>query len=162
MQRRLLDHVVGSHEWFVRHREAEHPSGLGMSKFMLCLAAATLSNVAQAASVPEFAPNPAVSWIALYNEFRPPPSGPGPVLQDPAHPRVTNAEFRRTGRLRRHQRPSMPLHRRAPRPRKRAGLCHRLADQRIPGGPVVAAAGHPITLNARSEVLVPGLSGAPA
>jgi hypothetical protein len=69
-----------------------------MSKVMLCLAAATLSNGAQAASVPRFAPNPAVSWMALYSELQPPPSGPGPVLQDPAHPRVTNAEFRRTGR----------------------------------------------------------------
>ena len=66
--------------------------------FKLCVAAAALSTVAHAASVPDFAPHPAVGWIPLYSEFRPPPSGPGPVLQDPAHPRVTNAEFRRTGR----------------------------------------------------------------
>ena len=64
----------------------------------LCVAAAALSTAAHAASVPDLAPHPAVGWIPLYSEFRPPPSGPGPVLQDPAHPRVTNAEFRRTGR----------------------------------------------------------------
>jgi hypothetical protein len=57
-----------------------------------------LATVANAASVPELAPNPAVGWITLYNEFQPPPRGPGPVRQDPAHPRVTNAEYRRTGR----------------------------------------------------------------
>src|SRR6516164_5274712 len=76
--------------------EASAMSYLRWSK--LCVAAAALSTVAHAASVPDFAPHPAVGWIPLYSEFRPPPSGPGPVLQDPAHPRVTNAEFRRTGR----------------------------------------------------------------
>jgi hypothetical protein len=69
-----------------------------VSKVMLYVAAAALATAAHAASVPEFAPNPAVGWIAVYSELQPPPSGPGPVLQDPAHPRVTNAEFRRSGR----------------------------------------------------------------
>jgi len=69
-----------------------------VSKFLLCLAAAALASTAHAASVPEFAPNAGVGWITLFNQFQPPPSGPGPLRQDPAHPRVTNAEYRRTGR----------------------------------------------------------------
>jgi hypothetical protein len=64
---------------------------------MLCLTAAALSTVAHAAPVPEFAPNPAVGWITLFNELQPHASGPGPVRQDPAYPRVSNAEYRRTG-----------------------------------------------------------------
>jgi hypothetical protein len=54
--------------------------------------------------VPEFAPHPAVGWIALFNELQPPASGAGPVRQDPAFPRVTNDEFRRTGRQ-----PTLPM-----------------------------------------------------
>lgn len=70
----------------------------------ICLVAAALSTATHAASVPEFGPNPAVGWIPLYSEFRAPPSGPGPVLQDAAHPRVTNAEYRRSG-----QQPTQPI-----------------------------------------------------
>jgi hypothetical protein len=71
-----------------------------IARFMLCAAATALATAGNAASpdIPAFAPNPAVGWIALQNEFQPPPSGPGPVRQDPAHPRVTNDEFRKTGR----------------------------------------------------------------
>ena len=75
------------------------------SKYMLCFAAAALSMVAQAAAAPDFAPNPAVGWVALSNEFQSPPAGgAGPVRQDPAHPRVTNEEYRRTGRQ-----PTLPI-----------------------------------------------------
>jgi hypothetical protein len=65
---------------------------------VLGFAAAAFSTMAQAAPVPEFGPHAGVGWIPLFFEFRPPPGGPGPVQQDPAHPRITNAEFRRTGR----------------------------------------------------------------
>jgi hypothetical protein len=70
------------------------------SRCMLCVTAAALATAADATApqTPQLAPNPAVGWIALYNEFRAPPSGAGPVRQDPANPRVTNDEFRRTGR----------------------------------------------------------------
>jgi hypothetical protein len=74
------------------------------SKSVLWLGAAVLSTAAHAASAPEFAPHPAVGWIALFNEFQPPPTGAGPVRQDPTHPRVTNEEFRRTGRQ-----PTLPI-----------------------------------------------------
>ena len=70
------------------------------SRFILSFAAALGATGADAASpqIPQFAPNPAVGWIALYNEFQSPPSGAGPVRNDPAHPRITNDEFRRSGR----------------------------------------------------------------
>src|SRR5579871_5622436 len=68
-------------------------------RLMPCVGAAILiTGHYAAAEPPRFSPNPAVGWIAIYNEFQPPASGPGPVLQDPAHPRVSNDEFRRTGR----------------------------------------------------------------
>jgi hypothetical protein len=70
-----------------------------MSQGLLCAAAVfTTAAHAAAAQAPQFAPNPAVGWIAMYNEFQPPASGAGPVRQDPANPRVTNDEYRRTGR----------------------------------------------------------------
>jgi hypothetical protein len=46
---------------------------------------------------PNFAPNPSVGWVALSGEFTPPSSGPGPVMRDPAHPRVSNDDYRARG-----------------------------------------------------------------
>jgi hypothetical protein len=74
------------------------------TKSMLCLGAISFATGAYGASAPEFSPNPAVGWIALQNEFQPPPSGVGPVRQDPAHPRVSNDEYRATGRQ-----PTLPM-----------------------------------------------------
>ena len=53
---------------------------------------------APAVAAPDFAPNPAVGWIALGREFQPPAAGAGPVGEDPAYPLVSNDDFRRTGR----------------------------------------------------------------
>jgi hypothetical protein len=58
------------------------------------------------AAIPNFAPDARIGWIAgdpngnfpIGDEFLPPPSGPGPVTFDKAHPFVDNALFRRTGR----------------------------------------------------------------
>src|SRR5437773_10265601 len=61
-----------------------------------CLAS-SFSAIAQGAR-PDFAPNPAVGWYSYNRQFIPPPSGAGPVQQDPARPYVTNDEFRATGR----------------------------------------------------------------
>src|ERR1700687_2623138 len=60
----------------------------------------SLSFPAMAAGVspPDFAPNPSVGWFAYAREFIPPASGAGPVRQDPAHPHVSNDDFRVTGR----------------------------------------------------------------
>jgi hypothetical protein len=50
------------------------------------------------AETPNFAPNPDIGWYAYNRIFIPPPSGPGPVQQDPSRPYVPNDEFRVTGR----------------------------------------------------------------
>jgi len=47
---------------------------------------------------PNFAPDASIGWYAYNRQFISPPSGPGPVQQDAAHPYVTNDEFRVTGR----------------------------------------------------------------
>jgi hypothetical protein len=47
---------------------------------------------------PNFAPDPNVGWYAYNRIFIPPASGAGPMQQDPAHPYVSNDEFRVTGR----------------------------------------------------------------
>jgi hypothetical protein len=47
---------------------------------------------------PDFAPNPGVGWYAYNRIFIAPPSGAGPIQQDPRHPYVSNDEFRVTGR----------------------------------------------------------------
>ena len=47
---------------------------------------------------PNFAPNPSVGWYAFNRIFIPPARGAGPVQQDPAHPYVSNDEFRVTGK----------------------------------------------------------------
>lgn len=57
----------------------------------------SFSAMAQAES-PNFAPDRNVGWYAYNRLFIPPPSGAGPVQQDPAHPYVSNDEFRVTGR----------------------------------------------------------------
>jgi hypothetical protein len=46
---------------------------------------------------PDFAPSNAVGWIAQGAEFLAPASGPGPVMNDPAHPRISNAVALATG-----------------------------------------------------------------
>ena len=48
---------------------------------------------------PNFAPTDEVGWTALTSEFIAPPSGPGPVMDDPAHPYVSNAIAARTGKV---------------------------------------------------------------
>jgi hypothetical protein len=46
---------------------------------------------------PDFAPNPDLGWYSYNRVFIPPASGPGPVMQHPDHPYVTNDDFRVTG-----------------------------------------------------------------
>src|SRR5437764_3343756 len=50
------------------------------------------------AEPPNLAPDPSIGWYAYNRLFIPPASGAGPVQQDPAHPYVSNDEFRVTGR----------------------------------------------------------------
>src|SRR5438105_15788753 len=54
---------------------------------------------AQNTAPPDFAPSANIGWIANTSEFMAPASGPGPVMDDPAHPYVSNAISARTGKL---------------------------------------------------------------
>ena len=61
--------------------------------------AGSLSFTAMAqGTAPDFAPDASVGWYAYNRIFITPASGAGPVQQDPAHPYVSNDEFRVTGR----------------------------------------------------------------
>jgi len=54
------------------------------------------------AAIPNFAPDPSVAWTSdrpQSDDFLPPPSGPGPVLSDPAHPYVPNGSGQPTYRI---------------------------------------------------------------
>src|SRR6476646_9149727 len=52
-----------------------------------------------ASARPDFAPSGSVSWIRIGEaEFKPPLRGPGPVVSDPAHPTISNDDYRRTGK----------------------------------------------------------------
>jgi hypothetical protein len=72
---------------------------IGVLAHAFCLAAGlSPSAMAQGAARPDFAPNARIGWYAYNRVFLPPASGAGPVVQDPAHPYVTNDEFRVTGK----------------------------------------------------------------
>ena len=72
---------------------------------LACVTAGLLCAVgaqgASAQGIPTFAPDDSTSWFPdrpQGDDFLPPPGGgPGPVLSDPAHPRVTNDEGRKHG-----------------------------------------------------------------
>jgi hypothetical protein len=59
--------------------------------------AGSLSSLAQGIP-PDFAPDASIGWYAYNRIFIPPARGAGPVQQDPAHPYVSNDEFRVTGK----------------------------------------------------------------
>ena len=63
-----------------------------------CLGGTTVAAMAEGVSPPNFAPNPSIGWYAYNRLFIPPTTGAGPVMQDPAHPYVSNDEFRVSGR----------------------------------------------------------------
>jgi hypothetical protein len=64
----------------------------------VCLAGSLSFSAMAEGAPPNFAANPRVGWYAYNRIFIPPASGAGPVQQDPAHPYVSNDEFRVTGR----------------------------------------------------------------
>jgi hypothetical protein len=53
---------------------------------------------AHADGIPNFAPTTATGWIPAGDVFLPPQSGPGPVMSDPLHPRISNAVAAATGK----------------------------------------------------------------
>jgi hypothetical protein len=64
----------------------------------LCLFGFGPSSFAAGASPPNFAPDPSAGWFAYSRQWIAPKTGAGPVRQDPAHPLVSNDEFRATGK----------------------------------------------------------------
>jgi hypothetical protein len=74
-------------------------AGLVVPAFFFCLAFAQTSAAQPVLSHPDFAPTDKVGWTALTSEFIAPPGGPGPVMDDPAHPYVSNAIAARTGQM---------------------------------------------------------------
>ena len=78
----------------------------GTATLLLCGAAAFLlhGSAARAASeaVPNFSPDPETAWTSdrpKSDDFLPPPSGPGPVLSDKAHPYIPNGQGQSTYRV---------------------------------------------------------------
>jgi hypothetical protein len=69
-----------------------------MSRFTATLLATSLFTATAASAAPNFAPTAASGWYSYSRAFMPPPSGPGPVMQDSKYPLVTNDDFRATGR----------------------------------------------------------------
>jgi hypothetical protein len=65
---------------------------------LVCGGCIDMAFAANAAAIPNFAPNPSVSWVAVQGGFKPPESGAGPVQDDPHHPTITNDDFRLTGK----------------------------------------------------------------
>jgi hypothetical protein len=93
-------------DWYRNQLPKEDPMGRDAGKFTqtiaagaVCLAGSlSVPALAEGASPPVFTPNPSAGWFAYSREFIAPASGPGPVVQDPAHPYVSNDEFRATGK----------------------------------------------------------------
>jgi hypothetical protein len=50
---------------------------------------------AQTAKIPNFSPDSLTGWQLSDDEFIPPPSGPGPIVSDPAHPYISFYRFPR-------------------------------------------------------------------
>ncbi len=69
-------------------------------------AAAMLSGSLMAAdrAPPDFTPNPSAGWFAYSREWIAPRRGPGPVMQHPDHPLVSNDDYRVTGKQ-----PTLPI-----------------------------------------------------
>ena len=67
--------------------------------FIALLSVSGTNAAAPSAPTPDFSTTSIVGWVGDGRaEFRPPPSGPGPVVDDPAYPRVNNAVAAATGR----------------------------------------------------------------
>src|SRR5262245_5337007 len=64
---------------------------------LVLVAAASSPVSSQTEPRPDFAPHPNVGWVAFSGEFTAPAAGAGPVRRDPAHPRVSNDDYRARG-----------------------------------------------------------------
>jgi len=69
------------------------PAGYLLASAVWLAAALGPAAFAETAKKPNFAPDDLTGWQLLDDEFIPPPSGPGPVVSDPAHPYVSFYRF---------------------------------------------------------------------
>jgi|SRR5215471_14128250 len=74
-----------------------------MSRIPVLVFAAALY-ATTAAAAPVFSPTSSTGWFAYSRVFIAPSKGPGPVAPDPAHPLISNDEFRDSGKQ-----PSFPM-----------------------------------------------------
>jgi len=75
-------------------------SSMGAAALVICVFGVAGAQPIRSA-IPNFAPDDSTSWYPdreAGDDYLPPPSGPGPVLSDPAHPYVPNDGGRNTGR----------------------------------------------------------------
>jgi hypothetical protein len=86
------------------HRARKRIAACSFALSACALAGLWPASAADEPSVPNFAPDSGTGWVSKGADFLPPPSGPGPVGMDPAHPRITNDDFRATGKQ-----PARPL-----------------------------------------------------
>ena len=70
----------------------------GVAGVLTGLICAGSALAAGAAAPPDFSPNASVGWVSIRGGFKPPPSGAGPIADDPAHPTITNDDYRITGK----------------------------------------------------------------
>jgi hypothetical protein len=62
----------------------------GMVAILICAGIAQWrAHGAETAAVPNFSPDSMTGWLAQDDEFIQPPSGPGPIVSDPAHPYIS-------------------------------------------------------------------------
>jgi hypothetical protein len=101
-------------ENFMSPRKVEGPASSGRSMVLRAMGLALLTTVLGLPSFgqgisgkgtpPDFSPRPDVSWTTVISEYLAPESGPGPVMDDPAHPYIDNRVAERTG-----QQPTFPV-----------------------------------------------------
>ena len=63
---------------------------------LVCSASLGHAQQTPSTAIPDLSSN-AAAWIGIGNDLVPPPSGPGPVVSDKAHPYISNDLARRTG-----------------------------------------------------------------
>src|SRR3954465_14242263 len=89
-------------DWLIQEEEPMRRYRTNIARGVLagaaCLAANLTSSAMAQSTRPNFAPTADIGWYAYNRLFIAPPSGPGPVLQDPSRPYVSNDEFRVSGR----------------------------------------------------------------
>ena len=71
---------------------------LGVAVLSGSAALVALAAAQPATKAPIFHPHFGAAWMEVGDEFLPPPSGPGPITNDPRYPYVDNGRARREGK----------------------------------------------------------------